>query len=267
MNYADFQFLKFDPKPDGVLLITLNRPEVMNATNARLHWELTQIWGVVNDDPKTRVVVVTGAGDRAFSAGGDLGWIAEMVGNADKVAGTMKEAGDIVYNMLACDKPIISAINGVAVGAGLAVALMADISIMAEEAKITDGHVKLGVSAGDHAVINWPLLCGMAKAKYYLMTAEFVDGREAERIGLVSLCVPRAQLLDKALGVAAKLATGSQQAIRLTKRSLNNWMRLSQPAFDASLAMEMLCFMGEDVKEGVAAIREKREPKFPSARA
>lgn len=265
MNYADFQFLKFETRPNGVLLITLNRPEVMNATNARLHWELTQIWGVVNEDPATRVVVVTGAGDRAFSAGGDLGWISEMAGNADKVASTMKEAGDIVFNMLACDKPIISAINGVAVGAGLAVALMADISIMAEEAKITDGHVKLGVSAGDHSVINWPLLCGMAKAKYYLMTADFVDGKEAERIGLVSLCVPRAQLLDKALATANKLATGSQQAIRLTKRSLNNWMRLAQPAFDASLAMEMLCFMGEDVKEGVAAIREKREPRFPSA--
>ena len=265
MNYADFQFLKFDTRPNGVLLITINRPEVMNATNARLHWELTQIWGVINDDAKVRVAVVTGAGDRAFSAGGDLGWISEMTGNSEKVASTMKEAGDIVFNMLACDKPIISAINGVAVGAGLAVALMADISIMAEEAKITDGHVKLGVSAGDHSIINWPLLCGMAKAKYYLMTAEFVDGREAERIGLVSLCVPRAQLLDKALATADRLATGSQQAIRLTKRSLNNWMRMAQPAFDASLAMEMLCFMGEDVKEGVAAIREKREPRFPSA--
>jgi enoyl-CoA hydratase len=265
MNYSDFQFLKFDAKSNGVLLITLNRPEVMNATNARLHWELTQIWGVVNDDPKVRVVVVTGAGDRAFSAGGDLDWISEMAGNAGKVANTMKEAGDLVYNMLACDKPIISAINGVAVGAGLAVALMADISIMAEEARITDGHVRLGVSAGDHSVIIWPLLCGMAKAKYYLMTADFIDGREAERIGLVSLCVPRAQLLEKALATANKLATGSQQAIRLTKRSLNNWMRLSQPAFDASLAMEMLCFMGDDVKEGAAAIREKREPRFPSA--
>lgn len=265
MNYADFQFLKFDARPNGVLLIRLNRPEVMNATNARLHWELTQIWSVVDEDPSTRVAVVTGAGDRAFSAGGDLGWISEMAGNSDKVAATMKEAGDIVFNMLACEKPIISAINGVAVGAGLAVALMADISIMAEEAKITDGHVKLGVSAGDHSVINWPLLCGMAKAKYYLMTAEFVDGKEAERIGLVSLCVPRAQLLDKALATADKLATGSQQAIRLTKRSLNNWMRLAQPAFDASLAMEMLCFLGGDVKEGIAAVKERREPRFPSA--
>src|SRR5204863_7372799 len=158
------------------------------------------------------------AGDRAFSAGGEPGWIAETVGNADMVENTRKEAGDIVFNMLACDKPIISAINGVAVGAGLAVALMADISIMAEEARITDGHVKLGVSAGDHAVILWPLLCGMAKAKYYLMTADFLDGKEAERIGLVSLCVPRAQLMERALGVANKLATGSQTAIRYTKR-------------------------------------------------
>jgi enoyl-CoA hydratase len=212
-----------------------------------------------------KVIVVTGAGDRAFSAGGDLDWIAEMAGNADRVGAVLKEAGDIVFNMLACEKPVISAINGVAVGAGLAVAMMADISIMAEEARITDGHVRLGVSAGDHAVILWPLLCGMAKAKYYLLTADFVDGKEAERIGLVSLSVPRAQLMDKALATAGKLAAGSQPAIRYTKRSLNNWMRLSQPAFDASLALEMLCFLGGDIKEGVAALRERREPRFPSA--
>ena len=246
-------------------LITINRPEVMNATNARLHWELTKIWATVNDDPKTKVAIVTGAGDRAFSAGGDLDWIATMVGNAQTVSAVMKEASDIVYNMMACDKPIISAINGVAVGAGLAVAMLADISIMAEEAKITDGHVKLGVSAGDHAALCWPLLCGMAKAKYYLLTADFVDGKEAERIGLVSLCVPRAQLMDKALAVADKLAAGSQQAIRFTKRSLNGWMDMARPIFDNSLAMEMLCFMGEDAPEGVAAVREKRPPKFPSA--
>ena len=265
MQYSDFQFLQFESLANGVALVTLNRPDVLNATNARLHWELTKVWDVLNDDAGVRVIVVTGAGGRAFSAGGDLAWIAETAGNPQKVAGTMKEAGDIVFKMLACEKPIISAINGVAVGAGLAVALMADISIMAEEARITDGHVRLGVSAGDHSVILWPLLCGMAKAKYYLMTAEFVDGKEAERIGLVSLCVPRAQLMDKALATADRLATGSQTAIRLTKRSLNNWLRHLQPAFDASLAMEMLCFLGDDVKEGVAALMEKREPRFPSA--
>ena len=265
MNYADFQFLKFDHKPNGVLVITINRPEVMNATNGRLHWELTKIWGVVTDDAKTKVAVITGAGDQAFSAGGDLEWVAGMVGNPKEIANTMTEASDVVYNMMACDKPIISAINGVAVGAGLAVAFLADISIMAEEAKITDGHVKIGVAAGDHAAILWPLLCGMAKAKYYLMTAEFVNGKEAERIGLVSLCVPRAELMDKAMAVANKLANGSQQAIRLTKRSLNGWMNMARPIFESSLAMEMLCFLGEDAKEGVASVREKRAPEFPSA--
>jgi len=266
MQYADFLFLKFDWPEPGVLLITLNRPDVMNATNARLHWELTQIWPVVHADPAVRVVVVTGAGDKAFSAGGDLDWIDEMVGDQAKISNTMQEAADIVYRMLDCDKPIVSAINGVAVGAGLAVAMLADISIMAENARITDGHVRLGVAAGDHAVIIWPLLCGMAKAKYYLMTADFIDGREAERIGLVSFCAPAEDVLPRALKVAHKLATGSQQAIRFTKKALNQWMRLAGPAFDHSLALEMLCFLGDDAREGVAAVREKRAPSFPSAR-
>jgi len=264
MTYDDYEYLRFEHQPDGVLLLTINRPEAFNATNERLHWELSKVWLTVNDDPSTRVVVVTGAGDKAFSAGGDLSWIASMVGNPRVVAKTHVETGEIVYNMLACDKPIISAINGVAVGAGLSVALMSDISIMAEEAKITDGHVKLGVAAGDHAVICWPLLCGMAKAKYYLLTSDFIDGKEAERMGLVSLSVPRTELMDKALAVARKLAAGSQQAIRLTKRSLNGWLHMARPIFESSLAAEMLCFLGEDAPEGLASVKEKRTANFPS---
>lgn len=265
MNYADYQFLSFDLKPNGVQLITINRPDVMNATNARLHWELTQVWNTVGEDDKVKVVLITGSGDKAFSAGGDLEWISQMVGNHKGVSQAMKEASDIVYNILNLDKPVISAINGVAVGAGLAVAILADISIMSETARITDGHVRLGVGAGDHAAIVWPLLCGMAKAKYYLMTAEFIDGKEAERIGLVSLCCPPDKLMEKAFAVANKLAAGSQAAIRVTKKSLNNWMRVAGPIFDNSLALEMLCFLGEDAPHGVAAVREKRAPKFPSA--
>jgi enoyl-CoA hydratase len=265
MNYEDFQYIRFDRHADGVLLATLNRPEVMNATNARLHWELTQLWGVVNADAAVKVVVVTGAGDRAFSAGGDLAWVSEMVGNPEVVSVVMKEAGDIVYNMLACDKPIISAINGTAVGAGLAVALLADVSIMSETARITDGHARLGVAAGDHAAIVWPLLCGVAKAKYYLMTADFIDGKEAERIGLITFCTPQQEVLPKALAVAAKLARGSQTAIQATKKSMNNWMRMAGPIFDNSLALEMLSFLGPDAREGIDAVRNKREAQFPSA--
>jgi len=266
MKYADFQHLKFEHHNDGVLLLTLNRPEAMNAANARMHWELTKVWDVIDEDPETRLTIVTGAGDKAFSAGGDLHWIEEMVGREEVVAGVQKEAGDLVFNMIQAKKPIISAINGVAVGAGLVVALLADISIMSEDAKFSDGHVRLGVGAGDHAAIIWPLLCGMAKAKYYLMTADFIDGKEAERMGMVSLCVPHAELMDKAWSVANKLAKGSQSAIRGTKQTLNGWLQMASPIFEASLRMEMAGFLGEDAKEGLQALLEKRKPDFPSAR-
>jgi len=265
MNYADFRHLTFESKPNGVLLVTINRPEVLNAANARLHWEFTQIWPVVDADPKTRVVVVTGAG-KAFSAGGDLSLVEDMAGNPDALTRTMREASDLVYNMINLDKPVVSAINGVAVGAGLVVALMADVSIIAETARFTDGHTRLGVAAGDHAAILWPLLCGMAKAKYYLLTADFIDGREAERIGLVTMCLPPDQVMPKALDVADRLARGSQISIQWTKRALNNWLRQAGPIFDQSLALEMLSFSYPDVREGVKAIREKRTPVFPSAK-
>lgn len=265
MQYSEYQHLLFDLKPNGVLTITINRPEVMNATNARLHWELTQVWDTVAADDDTNVVVVTGAG-KAFSAGGDLNWVEGQVGDSAGVQRIQKEAADIVYRLLALEKPVISAINGVAVGAGLAVALMADISVMSETAKFTDGHVKLGVGAGDHAAIIWPLLCGMSKAKYYLMTAEFINGVEAERMGMVSLCLPLEEVMPKAMEIADKLAAGSQQAIRGTKSTLNGWMQMAAPIFDNSLRMEMLCFLGEDAAEGIAAVKEKRPAVFPSAK-
>ena len=265
MDYRDYQHLTFERREHGVVLITINRPEVLNATNDRLHWELTQVWLTFDADDAARVAVVTGAG-RAFSAGGDLEMVDANARDPRRLARMVREASDLVYNMINTDKPIVSAINGVAVGAGLVVALLADISIMAETARFTDGHTKLGVVAGDHAAILWPLLCGMAKAKYYLLTSEFIDGREAERIGLVSLCVPAEQVLPRALDVADRLARGAQQAIRWTKRSLNNWLRQAGPIFDQSIALEMLTFMGEDVREGLAAIREKRPPAFPSGR-
>jgi len=264
-DYGAYNHLLFERKPHGVLLITINRPEVLNATNANLHRQLSRVWLDVADDPETRAVVITGSG-KAFSAGGDLDMIESYNRDINIIAGVMKEASDIVYNMMSCDTPIVSAINGVAVGAGLAVALMADISIISETARLTDGHLRLGVGAGDHAAIIWPLLCGMAKAKYYLLTSDFLDGKEAERIGLVSLAVPAAELMPRAMAVADKLATGPQHSVRWTKRALNNWMRMAGPIFDNSLALEMLNFFDDDVVEGAKAIREKRPANFPSAR-
>jgi enoyl-CoA hydratase len=251
--------LLFERLEHGILRITINRPEQRNATDAPLHHALSRVWLDIDDDPEVRVVVVTGAGD-AFSAGGDLAWIESMIGNYDGMKVAFKEAGDIVYRMTSCSKIIISAINGVAVGAGLAVALMADISIIAEDARITDGHLRLGIAAGDHANIIWPLLCGLAKAKYYLITSDFIDGSTADRIGLVSKSVPRDRLMEEAMAVATRIATGPQDAARWTKRALNLWVQQAAPAFDASLGFEMLTFMGHEAAEGAAAIREKRKP-------
>jgi enoyl-CoA hydratase len=264
LAYGDYRHLTFASRPNGVLLITIDRPEALNATNERLHRELGEVWVTVDRDPAVRVALVTGRG-RAFSAGGDLDMVDAMAGNPEATARIMREAADIVYRMIDCDKPIVSAINGVAVGAGLVVALLADVSIAADTARLTDGHTRLGVAAGDHAAIVWPLLCGMAKAKYYLLTSDFLDGREAERIGLVSLCVPAAEVMERAGAVADQLARGSQLSIRWTKKALNNWLRTAGPIFDQSLALEMLTFMHEDVREGVRAIRDKRPPRFPSA--
>ncbi len=261
MDLARYQYLQLDRQPGGVLLITLSRPEVLNAAHEEMHSELAAIWTDVSSDPETRVAVVTGAG-RAFSAGGDLAMVERQIGSYDRVTAMLREMGDLVYNMADCAKPIVSAINGVAVGAGLVVALLADISICAEDARLGDGHVRLGVAAGDHAAIIWPLLCGLAKAKYYLLTGEMVTGAEAERIGLVSKALPRDQVLPEAMRVASQLAAGPQQAIQLTKRALNSWLRTAGPIFDQSAAYEMLTFLGGDIKEGLASLREKRQPRF-----
>ena len=265
VDYSGYQDIIIE-KSDGIALLTMNRPEVFNATGFTLHNELSRVWVDLGQDPEVRVAVITGAGN-AFSAGGDFEMIEQSIGNAEVVASTMEEARNIVHNMINLDKPVISAINGVAVGAGLAVALLADISIASERARFTDGHVRLGVAAGDHAAVIWPLLVGMAKAKYYLLTCEFLDGPEAERLGLVSLCVPHDELMERSMAVARKLADGPQPAIRYTKRSLNQWLRMAEhTSFDYSLALEMLNFFGPDVQEGLDSVRQKRDPNFPSAR-
>jgi enoyl-CoA hydratase len=234
----------------------------LSITTARMHGEMARIWLDIDRDPETRVAILRGAG-RGFSAGGDLAMVEEMTRDFAVRARVWREAKDLVYNLINCSKMVVSAMHGPAVGAGLVCGLLADISIAAKNARIIDGHTRLGVAAGDHAAIIWPLLCGMAKAKYYLLLCEQISGEEAERLGLVSLTCEESELQAKALEVARKLASGAQTALRWTKYSLNNWLRMAGPAFDASLALEVLGFSGPEAKEGVASHREKRAPKFP----
>jgi enoyl-CoA hydratase len=164
--------------------------------------------------------------------------------------------------MINCSKPIVSAIRGPAYGAGLACALLADIPIAARNAILVDGHTRMGVAAGDHAVIIWPLLCGMAKAKYYLLTCDTLTGEEAERIGLVSLTTDESELDALALATATRLAEGPPYALRWTKYALNNWLRSAGPSFDAALGLEFLGMTSPEVEEGVAALRDRRPAAF-----
>lgn len=263
-RYESYTRLLFDWPAPRVLRITMNRPDRLNAADARMHRELADVWRDVDADPEVGVALLRGAG-RAFSAGGDLDMVEAVATDFAVRAQVWKEARDLVYNIVNCSKPVVSAIHGPAVGAGLVAGLLADISIAARTARIIDGHTRLGVAAGDHSAIIWPLLCGMAKAKYYLLLCDSLSGEEAERIGLVSLCVEEDELGDKALEVAERLSKGAPSAIRWTKYALNNWLRMAGPIFDSSLALEFMGFTGPEVREGIASHREKRPPAFDPA--
>lgn len=256
-----FPSLTFADLDDGILELRLIQDERLNAADANMHRELANVWRDIDSDEDVSAVLVRG-NEKAFSSGGDFELIESMIEDDATLARVWKEARDLVYNLVNCSRPVVSAIRGPAVGAGLAVALLADVSVAAKSAKILDGHVKLGVAAGDHAAIIWPLLCGLAKSKYYLLTNTPLDGTEAERIGLVSLVVDDADVEARATEIARQLALSSPSAVRWTKYALNNWLRMAGPTFDASLALEFMGFRQPDVKEGLTALKEKRRPKF-----
>ncbi|MBW8825333.1 MAG: enoyl-CoA hydratase/isomerase family protein [Acidobacteria bacterium] len=259
-RYAEFPSLRFDRLDDGVLEIVLDGPG-LNAVSHDGHRDLADVWLAVDKDPETRVALIRGEG-KGFSAGGSFELLHDLTTDYAVRTRVMREARDIVYNVINCSKPIVSSIHGPAVGAGLVVAMLADVSVAAKTARIIDGHTKIGVAAGDHAAICWPLLCGMAKAKYYLLTNANLSGEEAERIGLVSMCAEDDQVLDTAREVARTLAAGAQSALRWTKWSLNNWYRMMGPTFDASVAIEFYGFGGPDAAEGLAATRDRRDATF-----
>src|SRR3954470_24897067 len=260
-RYEAFPDLTFDRPSDGVLRITLDGPG-LNAVGPAVHRQLADVWLTVDRDDDTNVALLRGAG-RAFSAGGSFDLIDSIMNDYEARVRVLREARDLVHNVIECSKPIVSALHGPAVGAGLAAGLLADVSVAGRTARIIDGHTRLGVAAGDHAAICWPLLCGMAKAKYYLLTCDTLTGEEAERIGLVSLVVDDGQAQDRAMEVARSLAEGATSAIQLTKLALNSWYRVMGPTFDASLAYEFLGFGGPEAVEGLASHLEKRPPNFP----
>lgn len=250
----DFRIIIED---NGVAELVFGHVGEMPTLGARGHAELALLWRRIALEPGVRVVLVRSDG-KGFCAGGHTELVDEMMHAEVSRARVMREARDIVQGIIDCDIPIVSAINGAAVGAGAAVALLADVSIAAKSAKIIDGHTKIGVAAGDHAVLVWPLLCGMAKAKYHLLTCEALTGEQAERIGLVSLAVDDDRLVDEARRISSRLAAGSVAANAYTKRSLNHWLRAAWPAFEHSLALEMIGFGTEDARAGFRRLKDRR---------
>jgi enoyl-CoA hydratase len=259
-RYADFPSLRLELGEHGVMHLVLDGPG-LNSVGPQMHRDLADVWPELDRDPDVRVVLVYGAGT-AFSAGGSFDSIQAMIDDYDTRLRVMREARDLVLNVVAFDKPVVSAIRGPAVGAGLVVGMLADVSVVGRKAKNIDGHTRLGVAAGDHAAICWPLLVGMAKAKYYLLTCDPLSGEEAERIGLVSKCVEDDDVIAEGERIAVQLAQGAPTAIKWTKHTLNHWYRSAIPAFEASLGMEFIGFGGPEVREGLAAHLEKRAPRF-----
>ena len=261
MSYEDYRAIEFERR-GRILTVRMNRPQVLNATDAILHEELSRVFYDVAIDGETDVVVLTGAG-RAFSAGGDIGWMQEMIDDPAIWEKTRVEAKKIIYGILDCEKPIIARVNGHAMGLGATLALFCDVIVASASARIADPHVSVGLVAGDGGAVIWPQLIGYARAKEYLMTGDALTAPDAERIGLINYCVPDGELDDKVYGLAEKLCAGPQLAIRWSKTAVNIGLKqLAHSIMDASLAYESLTNLTADHQEAVNAFREKRPPAF-----
>lgn len=260
MDYSHYRYIKTE-RVGKVLVVTWNRPEALNAVNGDLHREMSTIFADIAGDQEAHAIMLTGTG-RAFCAGGDIKWMEDLQGPG-ALDRTIKEGRKIIIDMLELEQPIIAAVNGPAIGLGATIALFSDVIFAAENAKIADPHVQVGVVAGDGGAVIWPWLVGVARAKEYLMTGDAVTAQEAERIGLINHVVPADQLHAKALEFATRLASGPSKAIRWTKVSVNKILRDTvNSVLDTSMALEGHTFHTADHQEAKKAFIEKRPPKF-----
>ena len=245
-----------------LLRIVLNRPDALNAINLDLHDELPEALWFAQGDPDSDLVVLTGAG-RAFSAGGDLDHIARNAANPELFDHEARMAKRIINTLLDIDKPVVCRLNGHAVGLGATIALMCDIIIGAEGAKIGDPHVGLGLVAGDGGAAIWAQRIGLARAKEFLFTGDLLTAQKAAEIGLINHCVPLDELDAKVDAFCAKLLGGAMAAIRYTKILTNlELKRITAAVLDAGIAYESVTVRSADHREGLAALREKRKPVF-----
>jgi enoyl-CoA hydratase len=262
VDYSRYETLLIEKEPDGVTVVTFNRPEKRNAVSFQMHQELEDIFVDLSNDDDVRCVVLTGAGD-AFCAGGDVEGMKTGEFRPSGPSVPFHMVRRLVINLLEVEQPIVAAVNGDGAGLGASIPLFCDIIIMSETARLADNHVRMGLVAGDGGVVIWPWLVGMARAKEYLLTGQWIDGKEAERIGLVNYAVPQDQVLPKAMDFAHRLAKGAPLAIRWTKFSLNKILRDHvNLALDSSMFLEAATMSSDDLQEAAKAFYEKRKPEF-----
>ena len=260
-DYSHYQYLKVEFK-DRIATITLNRPERRNAVHDPMHQELETIFSAVGAEDEVRAIVLTGAGE-TFCAGGDASSMDSGEFNPTGPRIPFNGVRRLVNSVLDVEQPIIGAINGDAAGLGASLALLCDITFVAESARIGDTHVKMGLVAGDGGAVLWPMLIGMARAKQYLFTGDWISGSEAERIGLVNKALPTAEVLPAAMAFAQRMAKGAPMAIRWTKYTMNKLIRDQvNLALDTGMFLEAATMGTQDLQEAATAFIEKRPAEF-----
>lgn len=261
MDYSGYKSFTAERR-ESVLILRIATGTPLNAVDESLHSELGRIFVDAADDDDARAIVLTGS-DRAFCAGGDMNWLQGYIDQPRDFDRMARHGKRIIYTLLDCPKPIVSAIRGPAVGLGASVALLCDMIFASDKAIIADPHVKIGFVAGDGGALIWPQLIGFARAKHYLMTGDSIDAREAERIGLVNFVYPDEEVEERAIAYATRLATGARSAVEGTKMSINVALKqLAHSIMETSLSLEAESNRSADHQEGVMAFREKRRPVF-----
>ncbi len=266
VDYNKYKYLKIEDIGNGILILKLNRPDKLNAIDlgeGSFHEELENVFYDLNNDSRVNAVIITGEG-RAFSAGGDIYYMADVVekgvNNADWIRLVFKQGRRIINNILDLEVPLIAAVNGYATGLGATIALFSDIVIMGKSAKIGDTHISVGLVAGDGGAVIWPLLVGIHRAKYYLMTGELISADEAYKMGLINMVVDDDKVLDTAIEVAKKLCEKSKYGVIWTKLSINkivkNYVNI---VLDTSLALELHTFKTDEHKRDVMKFIKKRK--------
>lgn len=260
MMFDDYQRFKFERR-ERVLWVTIDAGP-MNAVDFGLHEELAKVFYDVQTDEGSDLIVLTGSG-RAFCAGGDMGWFQEMIDDPTKFRSITVDAKRIVNGLLEMEKPIVCRLNGAAAGLGASIALLCDVIIADERAKIGDPHVKVGLVAGDGGAVIWPQLIGFARAKEMLLTGDMLQASEAAAMGLINYAVPAAELDAKVNEMVRKIINNPRWAVRWTKTSVNLVLRdIANKVMDAAIAYEISSNATHDRQEAVSAFVEKRTPNF-----